>query len=350
MQRRTFFITAIVSAAAAGLAFLQYRRNRIGCTFAERVVVITGASRGLGLMLAREFGRHGARLAICSRDEDALQRAKRDLEACGFDVFAQACDVRRSSEVRAFFDAVRAHYGSIDVLVNNAGTISVGPTAVMTDDDYRDALQTHFWGPHDATQAALPTLKESHGRIVNVVSIGGLVAVPHLLPYSVSKFALLGYSYGLRAELAGSGVSVTTICPGLMRTGSPRNAWFKGKNRLEFAWFSLGDALPFTSISAGSAARRIVQAAKNREVIAVLSLQAQLLAALQHLVPGLMVRLLGVVSRLLPPPGGIGKEAVHGYESTSRISPSLLTTLSQRAEVDLLQRTHEGQIPLESKR
>ncbi len=338
MQRRTYFIAAALAAATASAAILQYRRNRVGRTFADRVVVVMGASRGLGLMLAREFGRSGARLAICSRDESALQRAKGDLEACGYEVFARSCDVRHSADVNAFFAAVRAHYGTIDVLVNNAGTIAVGPKAVMTNDDYRDALQTHFWGPHAATEAALPMLRETGGRIVNVVSIGGLVAVPHLLPYSVSKFALLGYSFGVSAELAGSGVSVTTICPGLMRTGSPRNAWFKGKNRLEYAWFSLGDALPFTSISARSAARRIVQAAKNREVIAVLSIQAQILAALQHLVPGLTVRLLGVVARLLPPPGGIGEQAAHGYDSTSPISQSFLTLLTQRAEVDLLQR------------
>lgn len=340
MRRRGFFITGAVAAAAAAAAFVRYRRNRIGETFTGRTVVITGASRGLGLMLAREFGRHGARLAICSRDEAALARATRNLEACGYEVFARACDVRNAAEVRAFLAAVNEHYGRIDVLLNNAGTIAVGPTAVMTDDDYRDALQTHFWGPHAATEAALPALTQNRGRIVNIVSIGGLVAVPHLLPYSVSKFALLGYSFGLRSELAGSGVSVTTICPGLMRTGSPRNARFKGKHRSEFAWFSLGDALPFTSISAGAAARSIVRAAKHREVIAVLSLQAQTLAALQHLVPGFMVRLLGLVSRLLPPPGGIGEDAARGYESTSAISPSMLTLLSQRAEADLLQRPH----------
>lgn len=289
-------------------------------------------------MLAREFGRRGARLAICARDEVAVARAAAHLAASGYDVLGLTCDVRDGASVDAFIDAVLARYARIDVLVNNAGTIEVGPGSVMTRDDYANALQTHFWGPYYAIQAALPALRQTHGRIVNVVSIGGLVAVPHLVPYSVSKFALLGYSFGLRAELAPAKVSVTAICPGLMRTGSARNAHFKGQNRAEYAWFSLGDATPLTSVSAHSAASRIVDATARREVLVVLSPQARALAAMQHLFPSLTIRMLEIVARLLPGEGGIGKRSAKGYESTSALSESFLTVLARRAEVDLHQR------------
>ncbi len=337
MRRRIIFSAA--AGIVGGALLLRRLRRPSNGQIRGAVVAITGGSRGLGLMLAREFGQRGARLAICARDENGVQRAQRDLAARGCEVLALACDIRKQNDVEDFVGAVIERYGRIDVLVNNAGTIEVGPASVMTEEDYADALQTHFWGPYFAIEAALPALRDStHGRIVNIVSIGGLVAVPHLLPYTVSKFALLGYSLGLREELAGKGVSVTTICPGLMRTGSPRNALFKGRNHAEYGWFSLSAALPITSVSAQSAARRIVSAAIADENLVVLSVQAQVLATLQHMFPSLTARVLSLVAKLLPSEGGIGTAAVRGYESESRVSESVLTTLSKRAEADLLQR------------
>src|SRR5436309_7591109 len=107
----------------------------------------------------------------------------------------------------------------------------------MTVEDFEETMRVHFWGPLYATLAALPHLrKQDTGRIVNISSIGGRIAVPHLAPYSASKFALAGLSDGLRTELAREGIYVTTVFPGLMRTGSHVNAQFKGKRRAEFTW------------------------------------------------------------------------------------------------------------------
>src|SRR6186997_1202822 len=111
------------------------------------------------------------------------------------------------------------------------------------------------------TLAVLPDMrKRRSGRIVNITSIGGKLGIPHLLPYSASKFAAVGFSQGLRAEVAAEGIKVITVVPGLMRTGSPRNAIFRGRHRSEYAWFSISDALPGVSISAEQAARRIIEA------------------------------------------------------------------------------------------
>ncbi len=336
MRRRTIFLATL--AAGAGLAAARLLARRSEFDLQGRVVVITGASRGLGLMLAREFGRRGARLAICARDELAIERAHQDLVGRGYEVVARRCDVRNRRDVEAFIRAVQERMGAIDLLVNNAGTIEVGPATVMTEDDYADALATHFWGPYYAIESALPALTQSRGSIVNIVSIGGLVSVPHLLPYSVSKFALLGYSLGLRAELARKGVTVTTICPGLMRTGSPRNARFKGRNRAEYGWFALGASLPVTSTAAHRAARRIVHAAVRRERLVVLTVQARLLAAMQHIFPSFTLDALTLAARLMPPEGGIGSDAARGYESRSPLTESFLSALCKRAEVELHQR------------
>jgi short-subunit dehydrogenase len=170
------------------------------------------------------------------------------------------------------------------------------------------------------------------GRIVNIASIGGKISVPHLLPYSASKFALVGLSEGLRAELAKDGILVTTICPGLMRTGSPRHAWFKGRHRAEHAWFSISDALPLASMDADRAARQIVAALRDGDAEQVLSRPAQLATLAHALFPELTAGVLGAINRLLPGPDGLpGRSAVKGEASTSALSPSWLTVLGDRA-------------------
>src|SRR5262249_9500692 len=146
--------------------------------------------------------------------------------------------------------------------------------------------------------------QRGEGRIVNIASIGGELSVPHLLPYSASKFALVGLSSGLRAELAKDGIIVTTVCPGLMRTGSPWNATFKGQHRIEYAWFSVSDALPVVSLSADRAARQIVAACKRGDAEVILSLPAQLAVLFYGLFPGLTSDLFGLINRFLPGPGG----------------------------------------------
>jgi short-subunit dehydrogenase len=169
------------------------------------------------------------------------------------------------------------------------------------------------------------------GRIVNVASIGGKVAVPHLLPYSAGKFALVGLSDGLRAEVARYGVTVTTVCPGLLRTGSHLNAEFKGQHDKEYAWFALGNGLPGFSMSAETAARKILAACARGDAEAVLGWPAQLAAAARALFPNLVADALALVNRvLLPDPGGIGSGVARGRDSRGRL-PAFATALTDRA-------------------
>jgi len=322
--------TALV--VAGGLAWLAARRRRRHFDLAGRVVLITGGSRGLGLVLAREFARHGALLALAARDVATLERARDELVACGARVFALPCDVRDRAQVDALVRRVEEHFGRIDVLVNNAGTIMVGPLEHMTLGDFEDAMATNFWAAAYAALAALPGMRRRReGRIVNIASIGGKVSVPHLLAYSASKFALVGFSEGLRAAVAKDGVVVTTVCPGLMRTGSPRHALFKGRHRAEYAWFSISDASRLSSISAERAARRIVAACIRGEAEVILSPQAKAVSVFHGMFPGLTADILAVVHRLLPGPGGIGTAAARGRESESVLAPSWLTALGDEA-------------------
>src|SRR5688500_3368518 len=240
---------------AAATAAVRWSRR---FDFRGKAVLITGGSRGLGLLMAREFAAEGARVAICGRDPGDLDAAVEDLAGRGAEIVAVPCDVSDQQQVSRMVGEVVGRLGGIDVLVNNAGTITVAPFEHMTLADYEEAMRTHFYGPLYVTTTALPHLRargRAGARIVNVSSIGGKVAVPHLLPYSASKFALTGWSEGLRAELQKDNIYVTTVCPGLMRTGSPRNAYFKGRHREEYAWFHVSDALPLTAMHARRAAR-----------------------------------------------------------------------------------------------
>lgn len=298
----------------------------------DKTVLITGGSRGLGLVMAREFAREGARVAVCARDVADLARARADLRARGARALTIPCDVTDREQVNEMVRNVRQRFGPIDVLVNNAGVIEVGPMEEMTLEDYEEAMKTHFWAPLYTTLAVLPAMRQRRdGRIVNIASIGGKVGVPHLLPYTASKFALVGLSEGLRAELAKDGIAVITVSPGLMRTGSQHNATFKGQHRAEYAWFSIGGALPGISMGAERAARQIIAACKRGEAEVMLSLPAQITDTFRALFPELTVDLLGMINHLLPAPGGIGSARAKGKESYSTLSPSGLTTLSDQA-------------------
>jgi NAD(P)-dependent dehydrogenase (short-subunit alcohol dehydrogenase family) len=320
--------------ATAGAGWLL--RNlirRVRCLeLRDAAVLITGGSRGLGLVLAREFGRQGARVAICARDPAELERAGADLGARGMTAVALPCDVTDRGQVDAMVQTAARELGTIDVLVNNAGVIQVGPVATMTVEDFEAAMATNFWGAVYTTLAALPMMRAAgRGRIVNIGSIGGKISVPHLLPYSSSKFALVGFSEGLRAELAPTGILVTTVCPGLMRTGSPRNADFKGKHRAEYAWFAISDSLPGLSLDAERAARHIVEACRVGDPEVILSLPAKGAARVHGLFPGLTSEALTVAARLLPRAGGIGTRIARGWQSESMAAPSWLTSLGDEA-------------------
>jgi len=242
-------------------------------------VLITGGSRGLGLLLAQEFGRNGARVSICARDGDELERARQQLSSRGVnDVWTGVADISRQLDVQDLVGRLRAERGHVDVLVNNVGTIQMGPTEDVTLSDYQSAMDANFWSAILMTREVVDAMRRrSEGRIVNIGSIGGKCAVPHLLPYCASKFAMVGWSEGLRSELRKDSIYVTTIVPGLMRTGSPPNAMFKGQHRKEYAWFSILDSLPLTSMDAQRAARRIVRACVNGESEVILGWQAKLL-------------------------------------------------------------------------
>ncbi len=320
--------------AGASLAALKFAGRLRSFNFRGKTVVITGGSRGLGLALAREFLSRGANVALLARDSEVLERARTMLmnRKPKAEVLTVPCDITKAEEVTEAFSEVRRQLGPIDVLVNNAGLITVGPMEVMSEQDYRESLKLHFWGPFNTVSAVLPEMRErKQGRIVNISSIGGKISVPHLLPYSVGKFALAGFSEGLNAEVAKDGIHVTSVYPGLMRTGSPRNASFKGKHHAEHTWFSLSDSLPGISMSVDRAARQIVNACQHGDSSLIVSVPAKVAIKLHQLFPAISANVLSGVNRLLPGSPGHATKTWKGKQSSTRLSRSWLTVLDELA-------------------
>ena len=269
---------------------------------AGKSMLVTGGSRGLGLAIARELARFGAHLTLLARDEAELRRAETDLTARGARVQIVAGDVTRAADRERAMAAAVSAYGTLDVVAHVAGIIQSGPLENITDAEFRQTMEVNAFAPLLLTRAALPYLRASGGRVLLVSSIGGKVAVPHLSSYSVSKFAAAGLGQALRAELAQDGVSVTTVCPGLMRTGSPRNATIKGQHRREYALFATLDNLPLISLDADKAAARSVKALIRGEAEVMVGGPAHILKLFQALAPQLSADLLSLGNRLLPGP------------------------------------------------
>jgi NAD(P)-dependent dehydrogenase (short-subunit alcohol dehydrogenase family) len=322
---------ATLAAAGAG-AYLAYRWLWPGYDYRGKHAVVTGGCRGLGLVLARELAARGARVSVCARDPAEVAGAAEEFAQRGIPGIAVECDVTDRARVREFLAVTRQKHGPVDVLVNNAGVIAVEPLEEQRPEDFEQSLRIHLWAALYTSLEVIPEMKARRaGRIVNVSSFGGKVAVPHLVPYCVGKHALVGLSDGLRVELLKHGVTVTTVCPGLMRTGSHRQAAFKGEHEEEYRWFALGNALPGMSTSAEAAARKILRGVALGDAEIVITLPAQLAVLARAVAPGLVYRVAAEADRfLLPDPGGVGPRAVKGADSRGK-TPDLLTAHIDRA-------------------
>jgi NAD(P)-dependent dehydrogenase (short-subunit alcohol dehydrogenase family) len=318
-----------LSAFVAGRAVVRRAR---AFDWRGKVVIITGGTRGLGLLLAEEIGRRGASVAVCGRDEDAAVEAERHLAQLGGKVLVHRADLGERGQAERFVERVVSAWGRVDVLINDAGVIKVAPLESTPIAGVEEAMRSNFWTAAYMTYAALPHLLQREGsRVVNISSIGGRVAIPHLLAYSASKFALQGFSEGLFAELHAAGIPVTTVLPSPMRTGSFYNAEFSGKVRDEFNWFSLGASLPIVSISARRAALRIIRAAELGAVEVHLGLPSHALSFLHGVAPRSTQRLMALVARLLPEPGGSPDDVQRGREVSSPLMRSIFLRLGNLA-------------------
>jgi NAD(P)-dependent dehydrogenase (short-subunit alcohol dehydrogenase family) len=299
-------ITGIVAAAAAYALMPRPPKRRPG-----QVVLITGGSRGLGFALAERYGRSGAKLILAARNLDELSDARHSLlfrkaVQSPDDILLVPADLTDAAQATLLIEQAISHFGRIDILINNAGVIEVGPVEDQPIAAYRRAMATNFFAALYTTHAALPHLLRRKPRtgdaaIVNIASIGGKFAMPHLLPYVASKFALVGFSEGLHAELRHKGIRVTTVCPGLMRTGGEAHAHYTGQIKKEQRWFNLAAKSPGISASVHHAANKIYEAVAAGRAEITITPQAWLAARIAGVAPSTTQYLASLANHLLLP-------------------------------------------------
>ncbi len=337
LKRETKIISAALGAISATAAILALRAPRASRPYRlrDKVVLITGGSRGLGLVLAREYLHRGSIVAVCARNQDELSSVKKEFASFGHRFLALQCDLSDNDQVLAMVQTLENELGPVNVLVNNAGTMLVGPLENQRIEDFKEVMQMNFWSAVHTTFAVIPGMRRrGSGRIVNITSVGGKLSVPHLLSYSASKFAFTGFSKGLRAELAKDGISVTTVIPGLMRTGSPRNVEVTGQHAKEYSWFILADSFPGLSMDARRAAREVVEACVSGTGEVVLGVPAKFAVMADAIASNMVGAVLAAVNqRLLPAPGN-GVSRKKGSDNENIVTKSLLTSLTRRAELE----------------
>ncbi len=190
----------------------------------EKVVVITGASMGIGEAIAKIFADHGASIVFSSRDQ-ARAEAARARVGRPQQSLAVACDVCDPAQISALLRATLERFGRVDVWVNNAGFGLIDSIEHMEREAYRRMFDTNLFGAIEAMQQVIPVMKRQHtGCIINISSVAGYIAVPYMGAYGATKRALNGISRAARLELEGTGVSVVNICPGYVRTDFGENA------------------------------------------------------------------------------------------------------------------------------
>ncbi len=294
------------------------------------VAVITGGSRGLGLALAHRFGRAGLKLVLAARHVDELETARDGLLRSGDvrnedDILLVVCDVTDYEQAAGLVESALRTFGRLDCLINNAGIIEVGPIEDQALETFEKTMQTNFFGALHTIYAAMPHMLGRHrGSIVNIASIGGKIPVPHMLPYVAAKFALTGFSEGLHAELYHKGIRVTTICPGLLRSGGENHAQFVGDVEEEKKWFDLGAKTPFVAADIDHAADRIYHATQAGRAEITITPQAWLAARVFGLAPEFSQWVAAQANEyILPAPVALAERKVeHEHDAPDQQEPT----------------------------
>ena len=259
-------------------------------TIKDKKVLITGAAAGIGLCLALELARRGAHVWLVDRDADALAAAAKQVRELGVQAGESLCDVSDPEQIRQAVDQVLGQWGHVDILVNNAGVLVYGSIKRVTAEQWQRSLAVNLHAPIQFIQALLPTLLDRpEAHILNVASMHGLAAIRNIAPYQTTKFALVGLTESLRADLRRTGVGATALCPGYVQTKLMTSADNANPRR------ALATPKRWMCVSAERVARAGVRGIRKNRGLVVIGWPAHVLTLTYRLSP----RLYDLMRRLL---------------------------------------------------
>lgn len=260
--------------------------------FRDRWALVTGAGSGIGRATATLLAQQGARLILCDRDGARLQELEQELRARGVEALTYVVDVSDRAAMIQFADWVHERIPAVDFLINNAGVLAVGGLEETSWEDWDRIFSINFWGVVHSAKLFVPRMRErKSGAVVNVASASGRVGFSSLLAYSSSKFAVLGFSDGLRAELADAGISVSVVCPGLVQTNLIEDPSFSEELR-----GALRGLLGRHGLSPERVAEAIVSALQKRRAVVPVGSQAWGVEILGRFVPARASRWISQIS------------------------------------------------------
>lgn len=255
--------------------------------FRENVVVITGASEGIGREMALQLAGQGAWLALAARDAAKLEAAAAECRARGARAIAVPTDVAVEAQCRALIDRTVQEFGRVDTLVNNAGVSMWARFDEVTDlEPFHRMMQVNYFGSLYCTHAALPHLKRTRGRIVGISSLTGRAGVPTRSGYAATKHAMAGFFDSLRIELADSGVTVTMVYPGFVSTAIRSHAFGPDGRMLESSPVRESEVM-----TPEKCARQTIQAMAGRRRELIMTMRGKVGAWIKLIAPGVVDRI-----------------------------------------------------------
>ena len=256
--------------------------------FKNKVVLITGASSGIGKQTAIEFAKLGSSIILVARRKNKLEQVENELKQFNVNTLVCACDVSKKDQVEELSKIVLQKFDSIDILVNNAGFAIYGSVSDLSIDEIESQMETNYFGMIYCVKNFLPLmLKKKSGHIVNVASVGASFSVPGVSSYCATKFAMLGFSEGLKHELYGTGVGLTVVSPIMVRT-----PLFEHPSFTNFSKFSTG-----VSLSSETVAKTIIKASNSSRLEIVVPSVARVVIWFKQTFPFLINPIIGRIFR-----------------------------------------------------
>ena len=256
--------------------------------FKNKVVLITGASSGIGKQTAIEFAKLGSSIILVARRKNKLEQVENELKQFNVNTLVCVCDVSKKDQVEELSKIVLQKFNSIDILVNNAGFAIYGSVSDLSIDEIESQMETNYFGMIYCVKNFLPLmLKKKSGHIVNVASVGASFSVPGVSSYCATKFAMLGFSEGLKHELYGTGVGLTVVSPIMVRT-----PLFEHPSFTNFSKFSTG-----VSLSSETVAKTIIKASNSSRLEIVVPSVARVVIWFKQTFPFLINPIIGRIFR-----------------------------------------------------